>query len=255
MRYTNLEFLKKFGISNNLPNTVSKWHAPDTADLFSKHLSNTDSAAQLQSLGWTAHNVEYRFNNFGFRTDDDFDIVDPKPGIMIVGCSFAEGEGINLEDMWGYKVCKKFNCVFYNMSQGGSSAETQYRMIKAWAPIIKPIAILSQDFHPYRYELWPNNKCIHVNPWTDIDAYKIDSTFYNDVLMNDYQNDLMLSRTYDAIKHVVNELNIPFYEVSQCDLEKYQIPETDYARDLSHPGKLYNTSVANHFYKILKSVI
>ncbi len=249
--YNTSEFHTKFGVSNNLPNAVYKWHTPDTADLFSKHLDATDSALLLQKLGWTAHNVEYRFNNFGFRTDDDFDIDNPKPGIMVVGCSFAEGEGVNLEDMWGYKICKKFNCAFYNLAQGGSGVETQYRMIKAWAPILKPIAILSQGVHTHRYELWSNSKCIHVNPWTDIKYARIDPTFYRNVLMNDYQNDLTLSRTYDAIKHIVSELQIPFYEVYQPDLREYNIDKNDYARDLSHPGKLYNSAVANYFYNIL----
>lgn len=248
------ELIKRFGFSMNKPNTKTHWHSTDDKDTYCKHQRDQEARKLLDQFGWTADNVEYRFNNYGFRTDDDFDIDNPSPGIITVGCSYAEGVGINLEDTWGHKIAQKLGCKFYNLGQAGSGIETQYRLIKAWAPVLKPIAVLSQGSWAYRYEFATSQESFFLTPWTKYVNHPSHLEFYKTVLADQLHNDVMITKTYDAIKHIVTELKIPFYELNEYTHRTGAFNfgaenSTDYARDLNHPGKKYNSVVADYFYR------
>ena len=248
-------FVKKFGRSLNEPNKTVAWHSTDNKQNFEKNIKNLDCAKMLTNAGWTDSNVEYRFNNYGFRTDDDFDLDNPAPGIITIGCSYTEGIGINVEDTWGYKICQKLGCKFYNLGQSGTGIEAQYRLLKAWAPILKPIAILSQGSWNNRYEFIIGDNIVFVNPWSVEMFDKNHSNFYTKLVTSELNNELMVVRTYDAIKQVISEMKIPFYELHPESIDNVVLDcisgsggqYNDYARDLSHPGKLYNSAVANYF--------
>jgi hypothetical protein len=249
-----LALIEKFGFSKNKPNTIKKWHSTDTEDSFREHQKNQHSKKLLDQLEWTDSNVEYRFNNYGFRTDDDFDIDNQSPGIITVGCSYTEGIGINLEDTWGYKLSEKLGCKLYNLGLAGGGIETQYRLIKAWAPILKPIAVLSQGSWGYRYEFAMSDDSFFLTPWTTYFRHPSHLDFYKTVLADPICNEVMFTKTYDAIKYVLTELKIPFYEMNEAThrtgVYNFGIKDdTDYARDLSHPGKIYNSAIANYFYR------
>ena len=46
--------------------------------------------------------IEYQFNNYGFRTPDDFNNIDY--GNVFLGCSHTIGIGHHLENTWSFKV-------------------------------------------------------------------------------------------------------------------------------------------------------
>ena len=75
---------------------------------------------------YTENPIEYKFNNYGFRTPDDFNYDD---GNVFLGCSHKIGIGHHLENTWSYKLNKFMGGKFWNLSQGGSGVDTAFRLL------------------------------------------------------------------------------------------------------------------------------
>jgi hypothetical protein len=66
---------------------------------------------------YTENPIEYKFNNYGFRTPDDFN---DDEGNIFLGCSHTIGIGHHLENTWSYKLNQSLGGKFWNLSQGGN---------------------------------------------------------------------------------------------------------------------------------------
>ena len=75
-------------------NKTLYWKASDTENKFKTKLKEKPEAVSY----WKDKSIEYRYNNYGFRTYDDFNKDDE--GIVCLGCSFTEGIGLPLEYNW-----------------------------------------------------------------------------------------------------------------------------------------------------------
>ena len=65
---------------------------------------NSSNESQKKDLEHYIKNpIEYKLNNYGFRTYDD---LDSSEGNVYLGCSFTYGEGHHLENTWSYKLHK-----------------------------------------------------------------------------------------------------------------------------------------------------
>ena len=105
-----------FKSSIYLHNKILKWEGMDDKELFEK---NCKKYSDNKSLKYYKENpIEYSFNNYGFRTPDDFN--DINEGNVFLGCSDTMGVGHLLENTWPYKVNKEVGGKFWNLSQGGS---------------------------------------------------------------------------------------------------------------------------------------
>jgi hypothetical protein len=72
----------------------------------------------------------YQSNNVGAR-DNDFSIIkrDPRPRYLLLGDSFAEGWGVNIEDTAQAKLEKSLGIDVYNFGVGGWVGPVQYYLI------------------------------------------------------------------------------------------------------------------------------
>lgn len=71
--------------------------------------------------------IEYRLNNFGFRTDYNFKYNDEVN--IFLGCSHTMGIGHHLENTWSYIVNKEIGGNFVNLAVGGVGIENQFRKL------------------------------------------------------------------------------------------------------------------------------
>lgn len=116
--------------NNAIANTTLFWKDSDTEDKFLKNVVDSqklNNFTDSKKLYWVDKEIEYRFNNYGFRTDDDFE--KDEEGIVCLGCSFTQGIGLPIEYTWGYKLAKHLNTRFYNLGQGGKGLTTAFRLL------------------------------------------------------------------------------------------------------------------------------
>lgn len=230
------------GISKLPKNAKERWEGIlDSPEAFEKHMNDPDKAVILRRNGYTADSIEYRYNNFGFRTDDDFDLKSPAPGTMFLGCSYTFGTGLNIEDTWAYKLNQKLGgeC-FYNFSQPGSGIETAYRMLRAYADDlkIKTVYFLTLDNGQRREFFHINRRHFNfIGPW-DYDKYE----FVAENMTDNVELNMSRTRTTDAIKGFCWERGIDVYCLNIGVLQiakKLAIKNEWYARDLMHFGREY----------------
>ena len=102
-------------------NKTQYYKSSDTADAFER----CDIPEKVEY--WKDKTIEYKFNNWGFRTYDDFNTEDE--GVVTLGCSFTEGIGLPLEYCWSNKIAKYLNLKHWNLAQGGLGIHTCFRLL------------------------------------------------------------------------------------------------------------------------------
>lgn len=117
--------------SPNPKNSTKKWLGSDSEKAFKSIVEskNRSESKEEKFEYWKDKEIEYKFNNFGFRTPDDFDFENGEKGILTLGCSFTEGIGLPLEYMWGYKLAKELGVKYYTCALGGQGLHTAFRML------------------------------------------------------------------------------------------------------------------------------
>lgn len=238
------DFWKLYGLSYWPPNTVNKWMPSDTEEAFDKNMSNKKTRKLLIEGKWNKDSITYRFNNYGFRTDDDFDIENPSLGNMFLGCSFTDGIGLNIEDVWSYKLNQKLGGTFYNLGQGGTGLDTQYRLFKAWAPVLKPKRAFTLGAYEPRREFIKGDIALRINSW-----FEDSMLFFEKYLSCDNELIIHYKRTLDAIKLIAIENDIELYVLTEeINNKAKELAKADiWARDLIHYGPMYHDYIVDNF--------
>jgi hypothetical protein len=85
-----------------------QWLPSDTEELFIKNKEKR--LEELKTGGWLNTEIEYSFNNYGFRSEE----FDTTPSILYLGCSFTVGIGLRIEHTWPYLVSTAMNLKCFN---------------------------------------------------------------------------------------------------------------------------------------------
>jgi hypothetical protein len=188
--------------------------------------------------------IEYSFNNYGFRTPDDFNDTDE--GNIFLGDSNTFGIGHLLENTWSYKLNKDLGGKFWNLSQGGSGIQSSYRLLGGFKDRLKIKNIYHLALHHPRFEFIYEGNVVKLSPWTiDLlvrnDKVKFDKPtvieyfqdgekkstkvysfkeFYVNILSNqDYINYIHDGYIY-AIKGLTQEIGCNYYYLTGFDIFK-----------------------------------
>jgi len=84
----------------------------------------------------------YELNSSGYRCDE-FSEISELP-VLFMGCSFTEGIGLPLNEVWSYNLHKKIVEVtgmkipFWSVARGGTSIDYSSRAFYEYAPLLKP---------------------------------------------------------------------------------------------------------------------
>jgi len=122
----------------------------------------------------------YKYNNMGYRSNDDYIPNDPSKKIMFFGCSVTEGVGVEYEDCWPAIVTKEFSKKMgqtyknYNLSYNGCSCEHIARIFYQTVDLYNPDLVII---------LWTS---------TDRREYFIDSTQFACITENRHLTDAKL---------------------------------------------------------------
>jgi hypothetical protein len=242
----------------------------DSLELFEK---NTVS----RPANWQWHNtpITYNWNSLGYRTKEIEDL--DKDFILTFGCSFTEGIGINVSDIWNHHVSKSLGLDLCNLAKGGTGFQQQYYNSLLWHNSKLPIPklVIVQWPHKYRKSFGVLNKTgeISVRDANDSRA-GIDYTWYARRYIRD-EGERILNNfvEFEMFNNIWKMLNVPVLNFTwdadtEEDLTKsiYKIwhlemetdVSTDLARDVStnslgHNGPLYHVETSQKLYAILKS--
>ncbi len=238
---------------SNLRNGNYHWEVglmTDSKELFEK---NYKKYPNNESLKYYKENlIEYSFNNYGFRTPDDFNDTDV--GNVFLGCSHTEGVGLHLENTWSYKLNKEVGGKFWNLAQGGCGIQTDYRLLLAWKDTLKIKNIFHYTVPWPRYEFFNEKEMIYLTPHNkNIKPYKW--KFFVDILSGEEYCNYNQMVYINAIKGVSHEIGCNYYYLTDKILDEF--PENDnslQARDLIHHSVGQQNFLYEQFLKVWENI-
>jgi hypothetical protein len=221
------------------------WCPADSEQKFDENWANPTKRVLLEKYGWTKTSIKYDSNRQGFRMNVDLNEVEPKSHDFYLGCSFTFGIGINAKDTWPEQMIQRNNRPGLNFGFASCSIETQYRLLRYWAPILKPRRVYTLGTFLGRREFLEDDIPIHVgnpgNSWKNFVENPKHELFW--------QSEIQIShiRAYDAIRAVCMDYDAELYSI--CDDKRELLfdstPGRSEARDLSHPGPIWHHHIAN----------
>lgn len=263
-------FFENYSNSYNLfkPHIPYDFIGYDSETLLQYNLKNNNKL--LEKNNWISTPIKYWYNNYGFRTYNDFDIDKDKNVNMFFGCSLTDGVGLNIEDTWAYKMNCKLGGSFYNFGQSGSGVDVAYRLLKSWTTKTTPknIFIFIYSLHKARreflysenyidnsfgpWELEDNNISILVNEFKNNRDFQAEKRkLYLDFLSTNKEIEISYQRTWDAILYVVSQLNCNVYIPKQIKIHraaKTCRKVESYARDCFHLGTKFHDMISDLDY-------
>jgi len=223
-------------------NRSDNWNGNDGEDRFDKNCKKYPNSKSLEY--YKKNPIEYNYNNFGFRTPDDFNDTDE--GNVFLGCSNTMGVGHHLENTWSYKVNKEIGGKFWNLSQGGCGIQTDYRLLLGWKDTLKIKNIFHYTIPWPRYEFFNDKEMIYLTPWNKsiIKSYKW--KFYVDILAGEEYCNYNQMVYINAIKGLSQDMGCNYYYLTDKILDEFnQNDNSISARDLGH----YSIGLQNFIYE------
>ena len=225
---------KLFKVFHRIPNSTSYWHLSDKKDRFEENFKKHPTSPHL--LNYKKNPITYEYNNYGFRTPDDF--ILKQEGNVFLGCSHTFGIGHYLENTWSYKLSKKIGGKFYNISEPGSGIQLQYEYLNYFKDKIK----FNNLFHFLPDECW-----VRFNPTTK-----------EMLVYNNFEPDDLVKIYLNLILDLCKSLGVNYYLLTKSYLRRNLNdspnidafhPNWNPARDLSHYYSEEHDEICSIFYE------
>jgi hypothetical protein len=252
---------KKYKFSYYPSNKILDWSLGDNKKLFEKKCKKYPNNKSLKY--YKENPIEYSFNNYGFRTPDDFNSIDE--GNVFLGDSHTMGNALHIENVWSYKLNKKLGGKFWNLSQGGSSIQTDYRLLLGWKDDLKIKNIVHFTLPHPRFEFFYDGGILDLKLWGDSSIWRVD-TGYREKISN-YQlkffEDVLIEEEYcnynqivyiNAIKGVAKDMGCNYYYMTDEIFKDFNEVDDDsfQARDLIHYSIDKQDFIYSKFYEIIE---
>ena len=229
------------------------WLTPDSKENYQHHMNDPAKRSMLEQFGWVDQHIDYTFNSDGFRTDE----FAGQPNFVTIGCSFTQGVAVNRSETWAQLVSNQLGLPVYNLGVAGASADTCYRIIKYYAPILRPKFVILLEPRRNRTELHHDpNLTPHLINWAYDAGSWGNSTYVKTWLDCEINMEIHAEKNRAAIQHVCNKLDIPVVMYEPNDYRDLVSDKTqlDLGRDLLHPGRLNNRAFAQVVYDHVKDL-
>ena len=227
-------------------NSINDWMPTDTEDLYLELMQDPEHREYFAALGWDQPGaITYKINRHGFRCKE----FDGSPSIMTLGCSFTTGIGLPIDVIWPERLGKEFGLQVANISWGGISSDTCFRLAEYWLPQIKPKIVAMLSPPATRFELLlesdkNDSKAEVFMPRTNSSIMGSDNLFLKHWYLNDDNSRLNHLRNCLAIQQLCHQHNIPFlieHADEHCCASR---EEVGYARDYMHGGPELHKRIA-----------
>jgi hypothetical protein len=225
--------------------TTQLWCGTDSEENFKANCAIEQNYKKLKDLGWLDGEVlTYRYNSQGFR-DEEFD---QQPAGIALGCSHTQGVGIHAEQAWPRQLQHMLGQKIWNLGSGGAALDTCYRLLEYWIEHLNVKFVVCAVPGITRYEVFNGNWSNILStmpiktdlPW--LAGYQKNYLFY------DQNSELNQRKNLQAMQHICNKYNIPFYYDLMTDFAFGLL-----ARDLMHSGADAQEKLANKFLQTIRS--
>ena len=205
------------------------WCSIDSEQEYNKNLKNTRQRELLAQNGWIDHKIEYQYNAQGFRSRK-IDLA--QPGFAVFGCSFTQGLGLPVDELYHERISKDLSLPVDNFGVFGASNGLAFRLAHYWLPIIKPKFVILQTTFRERFEIINQHNVSTVMSPAFSQVATVQEVF-RDWWFTDANSIADKQRNELAIQQVCHQLDIP---VLMIDVEDFRNPVLGLSRDLTHPG-------------------
>lgn len=225
-------------------NTDNQWMPSDTKENFDLLCQTPEYLEYFRQQGWLEPGaISYKINSHGFRCDE----FDEQDCIVALGCSFTVGIGLPLHQTWPQIVAKKLGVACRTLAWGGLSADSCFRLLDYWLPILRPRAVFMLAPPPNRFELIKGAGEPPVDnylPFSET-GYKseIDSFLKHWHAQEENQR-LNSKKNQLAIKQLSAELETPCFTYQTFTYMAKSREELGYARDRMHAGPMGQQQLA-----------
>ncbi len=251
---TNTEFFKK---PRSLKvNLTKKWEPSDTEEQYLKAKKKFD-------ICYGPNDIEYKYNNYGFRCDN-FESYKKHPHrILFAGCSMTEGIGLPLDDTWAKLMHNKISedlkieFPFWSIAAGGTGLDQLTRYLYHYGDLLRPQIILSNLPDIERRELWDMEESYYdrkhkVLLEEKFVTYQTEKNLAMINLLLEKWNTSFMFVTYNP-KFSISHMNLS--HMTQFEMFYIDRTEWDFARDGMHAGPNVNRLFYERFYNIVKPYI
>lgn len=215
------------------------WLGEDNKENFHRHLSDENKRTLLEHSGWTTQDIEYTFNQHGFRSEEfDLDIEN----FCVFGCSMTFGVAINKHQRYSDILSNDLGITGYNFGVSGGNDSTSFRLAYTWIPKLKPKFVVYQTTFPERFEIIQNGHSMSMGinaalggtvPMGQGDMYKIWMT-------NEENGQLLSIKNLLAMQTLCSDWNAKLIHIRHEDFFG-RWPTC--ARDTYHPGPDANKKI------------
>jgi len=217
----------------------TEFYSTDNKKLFKHNI-------QRQPQGWRyrSHPVIYRFNSNGYRAPE-FDTVDWANSVVIFGCSFVLGDGLDESETLSSQLSSKIGIPVINMGMSGSCIYTNHmNLLALLSRYPKPKAVINAWTSYHRLPFFESNKALIVCESTSKLGREWNKTDSHSQVMS-----LSIVRSIDLL---LKAKNIPhfqgsFFEISAKLFNCKLLESVDLARDMMHYGVQSHQLAAEYF--------
>jgi hypothetical protein len=185
----------------------------DRADLHAKN-------KEIYGPTWRFYDkpFTYRINSHGYRMNHELHETDWSNYILFLGCSYAYGIGLPLEETYSYRIAKQLGCDYINAAIGGTSPKfVMLNLVKllSTAPA-KPRAIHINWPPLYRETYWRNHQLVSLLPdfHHNDEEYEYWRSAYETTILEDSHVHNTFRHYLDTVGLLVKAYSVPTFQMS-----------------------------------------
>lgn len=225
------------------------WLPTDTEENYQKHCQRPEYVEYIKHKGWDqAGAITYRINSLGYRGDE---IDSTQPCLVALGCSFTVGIGLPENDVWPWQVGQQLGLPVVNLSWGGYSADTCFRLAEYFLPRLNVALCVMVAPPPERIELIASGLMPFANfeifmPQSMSSVYNPNDVYLNHWMLNSENSRLNNIKNKLAVEMLCHKQNIPCLTYDAFEYFSKSREEVGYARDYMHAGPIGHQLLANN---------
>ena len=175
-----------------------------------------------------------------------------RDSVFALGCSCTWGVGVEREDTWARILQEKIGLPVYNLGVPGGGADSVFRQISRYLPIVQPRIVCIQTPSDFRREVLLEKSTMkilhHVSPFSVIGGWNAEERGLVD-LLGEKELAMSKKKNYYAIIEMCRRYGAELRVMRSTNLAENprHLEMTPAAADGLHPGISWHVAVADFF--------
>ena len=218
------------------------WKSTDSLTIFKENLSIPEHLQYLKDHGWATdlHAISYTFNSHGFRTGE----FNNELSAIALGCSFTEGIGLPINQIWPTLLSEKIKLPIWNMGVAGLSLDGCFRLFEYYTSKLNINYVFLLLPGSGRFELHQNNNIQTFIPMVEHHQDKALQNVKKLWMSNENNSYLNKKKNLLSMLKIAEHRNIKLFVKELADFHI----DGSRARDMLHDGYESHINLVNLFH-------